>query len=137
MPMSKKKGTRYERELFHKFYSAGHMVLRIAGSGSTPIPACDLVVNCNKKHLAIECKSLKGDRKYMDDEELAQLKTFAERFNAAPILAIRFDREEWYFLDVTDLNKLERTKNNYVISLEFAKTFGLTFEQLINLKDLQ
>lgn len=135
--MSKSKGTRYERELFHMFYGAGHMVLRIAGSGSTPIPSCDLVVNCNKKHLAIECKYLKGDKKYMDDEELAQLKNFAEKFNAAPILAIRFDREEWYFLDVTDLNKLERTKNNFVISSDFAKNNGMTFEKLINWSSYQ
>ncbi|MBS3108309.1 hypothetical protein J4409_00390 [Candidatus Woesearchaeota archaeon] len=125
--MSKNKGTRNERELFHMFYDAGHMPLRIAGSGSTPIPSCDLVVNCNKKHLAIECKSLKKKRKYLEEEDVMQLKTFAERFNAVPLLAIRFDREGWYFLNI---NNLEKTKNNFVISLEYARKYGLSFEQL-------
>jgi len=129
--MNKNKGSRTERELFHMFYDSGCMPLRIAGSGSTPIPSCDLVVNCNNKHLAIECKSLKNDRKYLDDESINQLRIFAERFNATPILAIRFDREEWYFLDVTDLNKLKRTKNNFVVSIEYAKKEGMSFEQVI------
>ena len=129
--MSKNKGSRTERELFHMFYDNGHMPLRIAGSGSTPIPSCDLVVNCNSKHLAIECKSLKTDKKYMAEEDINQLKTFAEKFNAIPILALRFDRQAWYFLDVTDLSKLEKTKNNFVISLEFAKNNGISFEELI------
>lgn len=132
--MSKKKGNRTERELFHMFYDHGHMPLRIAGSGSTPIPSCDLVVNCKNRHLAIECKSLKKDRKYLDEDTINQLKTFAEKFNAIPIIAIRFNREGWYFFNI---NNLEKTRNNFVISLDFAKKNGLSFEQLINTEKLQ
>jgi len=130
----KSKGTRMERELFHMFYDSGHMPLRIAGSGSTPIPSCDLVISCNNEHLAIECKSLKTDRKYMSEADIAQLKTFAEKFNAIPLLAMRFDREGWYFLNP---DKLEKTKNNFVISLDYAKTNGLSFEELIKAKNLR
>lgn len=123
-----------ERELFHMFYDSGHMPLRIAGSGSTPIPSCDLVISCNSEHLAIECKSLKTDRKYLSEADLAQLKTFAEKFNAVPLLAMRFDREGWYFLNP---DKLEKTKNNFVISLDYAKTHGMSFEELIKAKNLR
>lgn len=126
--MNKNKGSRTERELFHMFYDNGCMPLRIAGSGSTPIPSCDLVVFCKDRHLAIECKSLKKDRKYLGEETIKQLTTFAEKFDAIPVIAVRFDREGWYFFDT---NNLEKTKNNFVISLEFAKRNGVTFEQIL------
>ena len=133
--MSKIKGTRCERELLHLFYDSGLFApARVAGSGSTTIPAPDLIVGSKEAVYAIECKALKKDRKYLEEADIAQLKTFAEKFNAIPSLAMRFDREGWYFLNP---DKLEKTKNNFVISLDYAKTNGLSFEELIKAKNLR
>ena len=64
--MSKKKGSRTERELFYLFYESSWMPIRVAGSGSTPIPAPDLLVGNGKRVLAIECKAIKGTKKYFE-----------------------------------------------------------------------
>ena len=57
--MSKKKGTRAERELLHLLWNANFATLRTAGSGSITIPSCDLLVGKRGKVFAIECKFIK------------------------------------------------------------------------------
>ncbi|MSR86401.1 Holliday junction resolvase, partial [Candidatus Woesearchaeota archaeon] len=81
--MSKKsKGTRAERELFHQLWEEGFGVVRAAGSGSTSRPSPDLLASNGKKTFAIECKSVKGEKKYFSAEELEQLHIFANTFGA-------------------------------------------------------
>lgn len=126
---SKGKGTRLERELFHKFWETGKFgVIRIAGSGSTPLPSVDLVVGGQGRHLAIECKAIKKGKKYIEEARIKELKEFSEKFGAEPWLAIRFNNKPWYFIKIDDL---EKTKTNYSVSLELAKSRGLLFEELI------
>jgi len=128
--MSKNKGTRAERELFHLFYNTNNFIpVRVAGSGSTPIPAPDLLVGNGLRSLAIECKSMKGTKKYIGNEKIQELLTFAQKFGAEPWIAMKFDYQGWFFLKPSDL---ERTKNNFVVSLEFAKEKGMRFEELVN-----
>jgi Holliday junction resolvase len=128
---TKGKGSRTERELVHMFFDKGWGVLRVAGSGSTRLPAPDLLAGNGKgRFLSIECKSLKNTRKYFTDEDLNQLNTFAKAFGTEAWLALRFNNKPWYFIKIEDL---EKTKNAYVISLERAEKIGLTFEKLISL----
>lgn len=124
------KGTRGERELFHLFWDTNlWSAVRIAGSGSTPLPAPDLLVSNKKRYLAIECKVLKGDIKYFPPEEIQQLLEFSTKFNSEPWIAIKFDYLGWHFLKPKNLTK---TKNGYYsISKDLALKKGLKFEQLI------
>ena len=59
----KSKGTRGERELFHLFWNNQWGCIRTAGSGSTPLPAPDLLASKKNRYLAIECKVLKNNIK--------------------------------------------------------------------------
>ncbi len=127
--MGKIKGTRAERELLHMFYENDWSCCRVAGSGSSPFPAPDLLAGKKDKKFAIECKNIKGNKKYIDKEAVEELLIFSENFGVIPIIAIKFDNHGWYFLNP---DKLEKSKNgNYNISIEDAQKKGLSFKELI------
>ena len=126
--MSKSKGTRYERELFHMFWDNGFVALRTAGSGSTPLPAPDLIASNSRKILAIECKALKSTRKYFTKREINELNEFSIKFGAEPYIGIRFDRIGWFFVHTKDLGF---GKTQHFISLELAENKGIKFEEMI------
>lgn len=126
---SKNKGTRYERELFHMFWDTNEFsAVRIAGSGSTPMPAPDLVVGGKNKHFAIECKSVKASSKYFKEGEIEELILFANKFGAQPYVAIRFNNRGWFFVKPENLKKTNKT---FCLSYELAKEKGISFEKLI------
>jgi len=127
--MSKRKGTRYERELFHMFWEAGLGCVRIAGSGSTTLPAPDLLVGGNGRVFAIECKALKSGSKYFKEHEIRELKEFSEKFGAESWVAVRFDNKGWFFVHVNDLGISK--KDNYFVSFEIAEKKGLRFDELV------
>ncbi len=125
----KSKGINAERDLIHKFWGTKiWSAIRVAGSGSMRYPSADILATDKLRRLAIECKTCGENNKYLTKEELDQLKTFAELFNAEPWIAVRFDREEWYFLKAENL---ESSGTNMVVSLEIAKNKGLLFKELI------
>jgi Holliday junction resolvase len=126
--MSKAKGARAERELQRMFHEKNFGTVRVAGSGSATIPAPDLLVGNGSRVLAIECKSLKNDKKYITKEQIKELKEFARRFGAEPWLGIRFDNKGWYFLKHEDFKKSEKS---FIMSLELARKKGLSFDELI------
>jgi len=126
--MSKRKGTRYERELVHMFHDSGFSVVRSAGSGSTPLPAPDLIVSNSKRILAIECKAIKSTRKYFPEKEINELNEFSEKFGAEPYIAIRFDRKGWFFVKTEDLGF---GKTNHYVSYDLAVEKGKRFEEII------
>ena len=126
---SKSKGSRYERELLHMLWHAKFAVVRSAGSGLSSYPNPDLIASNGKKCLAIECKSLKNNVKYLKKEDIKQIMEFSKKFGAEPWFGIRFDNVGWYFIHP---KKLEKSKNgNFNISLDLAKKRGLTFNKLI------
>ena len=125
---SKGKGTRYERELIHMFYDSDFSVVRSAGSGSTPLPSPDIIVSNSRNIFAIECKAVNSRRKYFSQREINELKAFSEKFGAIPLIAIRFDRIGWFFVN---LENLGFSKTNYYISLELAQKKGVKFEEII------
>ena len=128
---SKKKGSNAERELAHMFYKSDWGSLRAAGSGSTSLPSPDILAGNGKRYLAIECKSIKDNKKYFPEEEIEQLKLFAKTFGAEPWIGIRFDFLKWFFVHIEDIEKSKG--KHYVITLDYAQKKGKSFEELIGL----
>ncbi len=125
---SKSKGSKAERELLHLFWSRGIGCLRSAGSGSMKYPGPDLIASNKVRTLAIECKSTKQNKKYLDEEDIKQLKEFCEIFGAEPWFAVRYARKDWLFLSLDDI---EKTGNGYVIDVKVAQRRGLLIDELI------
>lgn len=129
MLMGKAKGSRIERELFHMFYSTGKfMPSRIAGSGSVPTPAPDLIVGGMNRVLAIECKSGKG-RRDIKKKQIEELKLFSKLFGAESWIGVRFDNTPWHFLELKHLGKSKG--GNYFVSSKVIVRKGIKFEELI------
>lgn len=127
--MSKTKGSKAERELFRMLWDSGWSVVRSAGSGCAHLPSPDLVAGNTERVIAVECKSVKADRKYFYQDEIDQLKEFSSRFGAEPWIGVRFDKLGWWFVHTDSLEK--SSGNSFLISLDFAKEKGLSFEELI------
>ncbi|MFH0752571.1 MAG: Holliday junction resolvase Hjc [archaeon] len=127
--MSKIKGSKAERELFKMLWDNGWSVVRSAGSGAAQVPSPDLIAGNNERFLALECKSLKIDKKYFYQDEIDQLNYFSSRFGAEPWIGVRFDKKGWWFVHTKDLER--SGGNSFLVSLDFAKEKGLTFEELI------
>lgn len=124
----KKKGCNAERELVHMFWGTGEWsACRVAGSGSMSYPAPDLLASNGVRKLAVECKAIKGDKKYFDEAEIEQLVEFSNKFGAEAWLALKFNNRGWHFISVEELSK---TKKGYVISLSDLGIKGLNFEDL-------
>jgi len=126
---SKNKGSRAERELFHMFWDQkGWAGLRVAGSGSTSLPASDLLVGNGSRILAIECKSGKG-RRDIKEKQIEELKEFSKLFGAEPWVGVRFDNTPWHFLELKHLGKSKG--GNYFVSPKVIVKKGIKFEELI------
>ncbi len=128
--MSKAKGSRTERELVHLLHQNNWASIRIAGSGSSPLPSPDLIAGKAGRVLAIECKSGKGKR-YLDKGQINELKEFSDKFGAEPWIAVRFDGKEWSFLKIDELKK---SGNSFSVDINLAKEKGINLQQLLNLK---
>ena len=128
---TKNKGTRLERELFRMFWESGDWAgIRTAGSGSTTVPAPDLLVGNKNRKLAIECKSGK-DKRYLTKKEVDELIFFAEKFGAEAWIAVRFNNVDWLFLRPDELGVSKG--ENYFVSIDLAKEKGFSFQELIKL----
>ncbi|MBI2647656.1 Holliday junction resolvase, partial [Candidatus Woesearchaeota archaeon] len=116
--------------LLHLFWSKRWSCLRCAGSGSMKYPGPDLIVGNKEKNrrLAIECKSTKSKKKYLNKYDVEQLKEFCNIFGAEPWFAVRFSRMSWLFLSLEDI---EKTENGYVIDTKVAERRGLLLDELI------
>jgi holliday junction resolvase Hjr len=125
----KAKGTNAERELVHMFWKTGNWVAhRIAGSGSSHYPSPDIIASNKLRKVALECKATKSASVYIPKEEVEGLRAFALMFGAEAWICVRFDRKEWYFLSLDDLNS---TEQSYCANIELATRKGLLFEEFI------
>ncbi len=113
------------------FWDNGLACTRTAGSGSTTVPAPDLLVGSKNKKFAIECKSGK-DKRYLTKKEVDELKEFSEKFGAEAWIAARFNNVDWLFLRPEDLG-VSRGEN-YFVSIDLAKKRGISFQELIKLE---
>lgn len=99
----KSKGSAAERELVAMFWNTGRWsALRIAGSGRMNFPSPDVLAGNGSQVFAIECKSTKHKLQYIDAEQIQQLKDFAAKFGATPLVAVKFS-SEWHFCSPDDM----------------------------------
>lgn len=126
---TKSRGINAERDLIHRFWAAGWGAMRAAGSGSSQFPAPDVIASNNARTIAIECKLTTQSRQYFTKQEVAELVYFAEKFGAEPWLAVKFFRQPWHFFTVEDA--VETKAGHHVVTLEQAKSRGVTFEELL------
>jgi len=112
-------------------WSKGWAGVRIAGSGSMKYPSADILASNKVRRLAIECKTSRDKNKYIPKRDIGQLKTFADIFGAEPWIAIKFDRKEWLFLSLDDL---QDTGSNYLAAMNTVEKKGLLLEELIDIK---
>ena len=127
MPNNKAKGSRIERELISLFTENAWRAVRVAGSGLNDDSPCDLIAaKRGKKGHAIEVKSSKKSAIYITKKQIEDFILFSNIIGLKPILALRFNREGWLFLDPKNLND---TGKYWTVSLETAKRKGKRFAQ--------
>jgi len=121
--MRYRKGANAERELIRMLEKEGFAVIRSAGSKKV-----DIVAGNGRLYLCIEVKSTKGEKLYINEEEISKLTSFAEKFGGKAIIAVKFINNGWYFLYP---NQLMKSGKNYKISLREAKYKGLRFDEIV------
>jgi len=127
---NKEKGSKCERELYDIFVSNNFRAVRVAGSGMMENTACDLLAGkAGDGKYAIEVKSSKATSKYISKEQIEQFVIFSEIFGLTPVVALRFNREGWFFISP---QQLKDSGKNWVISLEDAKQIGKRFSQFFH-----
>jgi Holliday junction resolvase len=125
-----RKGDRRERELVNRLDEAGFAVMRAPASGSaTDRDLPDVLAGDDGQFYAIEAKSSSGDPIYLSGEEVEALIYFAQNFGANARIAVRFDREDWYFFHPGDLYTTDG--GNYRVKKETALADGTDFEELV------
>ncbi|MEF8828828.1 MAG: Holliday junction resolvase Hjc [Haloarcula sp.] len=130
MANSNAKGDRRERELVNALDEAGFAVMRAPASGSaTERELPDVLSGDGETFYAIEAKSSAGDPIYLTGEEVEALLFFARNFGAKPRIAVRFDREDWYFFHPADLHTTDG--GNYRVKKEKALSDGTDFDEFV------
>ncbi len=124
---NKEKGSNAERELYKKFIEEGYRAVRVAGSGMAEETSCDLIAGKKGKKYAIEVKASKNSAKYISKKQVEEFIIFSEIFSLKPIIAVRFNREGWFFLNP---KYLEDSGKNWRISLDRARKKGKRFGQM-------
>jgi len=123
---NKAKGSKAERELFQMFVDNSWRAVRVAGSGTMENASCDLIAGTKGKKYCIEVKSSKKPVKYITKEQIEDFMIFSELFGLKPVVALRFNREGWFFLHP---KHLKDSGKNFGITLEEARKKGKRFAQ--------
>jgi Holliday junction resolvase len=124
-----RKGDRRERELVNLLDEAGFAVMRAPASGSaTERDLPDVLAGNGERFFAIEAKSSAGKPIYLDGAEIESLLFFSRNFGAKARIAVRFDREDWYFFHPGDLHTTEG--GNYRVKKETALADGTDLAEL-------
>ncbi|GAB3420402.1 Holliday junction resolvase Hjc [Haloparvum alkalitolerans] len=125
-----RKGDRRERELVNALDEAGFAVMRAPASGSaTERELPDVLAGDGDRFYAIEAKSSAGDPIYLSGEEVEALLFFSRNFGAKARIAVRFDREDWYFFHPGDLYTTDG--GNYRVKKETALADGTDFAEFV------
>ena len=124
----KSNGIKAERELYHMLWERGFAVVRVAGSGCMVEPSCDLLAGNGTTKVAIECKTTRDKKKYIEKKQMEDFKLFSEKFGLHPVVAIKFVRNGWWFIHP---EQLEDTGKNFAISLEEIRKIGKNFDGFI------
>jgi Holliday junction resolvase len=125
-----RKGDRRERELVNALDEAGFAVMRAPASGAaTERELPDVLAGDGDTFYAIEAKSSAGDPIYLTGEEVEALTFFARSFGAKARIAVRFDREDWYFFHPGDLYTTDA--GSYRVKKEKALAEGTDFPEFV------
>lgn len=124
---NKAKGSKAERELLDILTQNGWRAARVAGSGVNDNSPCDLIAaKLGKKGFVIEAKSSKKSNIYITKEQISDFVLFSQIIGLNPAIALRFNREGWYFISPS---QLKDTGKYLAVSLETAKREGKRFGQ--------
>ena len=123
---NKEKGSKNERELFQIFIENNFRAVRVAGSGMMENADCDLIAGKKGKKFCIEVKSSKKNVIYITKDQINRFIIFSEIFGLKPVIAVRFNRLGWFFLNP---KYLEDSGKNFAVSLERARKKGKRFAQ--------
>lgn len=123
---NKHKGSNAERELLGIFTENSWRAARVAGSGVNDNSPCDLIAGKGLRKFSIECKTTKKNRQYIDKTQIEDFLIFSEVFGMTPVIALRFCRQGWIFVNPCDMNDSGKSVN---ISLEEAQQKGKKFCQ--------
>jgi len=123
---NKEKGANAERELYQMFIDNNFRAVRVAGSGMAENTSCDLIAGNSQGKFCIECKASKKTNKYITKKQIEEFMVFSEIFGLKPVIAVKFNRQGWFFLKPEDL---ENSGKNFVVSLENAREKGKRFGQ--------
>jgi len=88
--------------------------------------SCDLLAGKFKKKYAIEVKSCKAKKKYLSKGQIENFLIFSEIFGLKPVIAVKFNRQGWFFLEP---KHIEKTPTGLAVSLEDAKKKGKSFKE--------
>ncbi len=123
---NKEKGANAERELYQMFVDNLYRAVRVAGSGTMENADCDLLAGKKGKKFCIEAKSSKKPVKYISKDQIERFMIFSQIFNLTPVIAVRFNRLGWFFLNPKDL---EDCGKNWVVNLKTVEKKGKKFSQ--------
>ena len=124
---NKEKGANAERELYQMFIDNCFRAVRVAGSGMMENTSCDLIAGKPGQKYCIECKASKNPVKYITKKQIEEFVIFSQVFGLTPIVAVRFNREGWFFIRPEDL---EDSGGNWKVSLAMVKEKGKRFGQM-------
>ncbi len=123
---NKEKGSRVERELIKLFTENSWRAIRVAGSGIGEDSPCDLIAaKRGKKAHVIEVKSSKKTTIYITKQQIEDFILFSSIIGLTPVIALRFNREGWFFIDPK--KHLKDTGKYWSVSLETAREKGKRF----------
>jgi len=128
---NKEKGANAERELFQMFVNSNYRAVRVAGSGVMENADCDIIAGKKGKKFAVEVKSSKKPVKYITKEQINRFIIFSDIFGLKPVIAVRFNRLGWFFLNPKDM---EDSGKSWVINEETARKKGRRFAQFFEEK---
>jgi len=124
---NKAKGSKAERELVKLFTEKGWRAVRVAGSGVGDESPCDLIAaKVGRKGFAVEAKSSKKKSIYISKEQITDFILFSSTIGLKPVIALRFNREGWIFLNPI---YLKDTGKFWAASTKLAKEKGKRFSQ--------
>jgi len=123
---NKEKGSKAERELYDMFIKNNYRAIRAAGSGTMENADCDIIAGKKGKKYCIEVKSSKKPVKYISKEQINKFIVFSEMFGLKPVIAVRFNRLGWFFLNP---RHMKESGKNFVVNLDIARKKGKKFGQ--------
>lgn len=122
------KGANAERELIRAFSLKGFAVLRVAGSGVSPLPSPDVVAIKSGRILAIECKAWKGEHLAIPCVTMLDEVNWARTAGAEFFVGWKIPREGWIFVKFEHFHNAGK---NFMISLKDARNNSISFEELV------